>query len=91
MTALQTLLVREGEIKARNAEIALLEGDTLTEEVRAEGTALTTEYRDLQTRINAARIADETVEVATEDAEGRELRAVDRRTRTSGDYFGGRD
>ena len=76
MTALQTLLVREGEIKARNAEIALLEGDTLTEEVRAEGTALTTEYRDLQTRINAARIADETVEVATEDAEGRELRQL---------------
>ena len=76
MTALQTLLVREGEIKKRNAEIALLEGDTLTEEVRAEGTALTTEYRDLQTRINAARIADTTTEITDDDAEGRELRQL---------------
>ena len=76
MTALQTLLVREGEIKKRNAEIALLEGDTLTEEVRAEGTVLTTEYRDLQTRINAARIADPTTEITDDDAEGRELRQL---------------
>ena len=75
MTALQTLLVREGEVKKRNAEITLLEGDALTEEVRAEGTALTTEYCDLQTRITAARIADPSTEV-TDDAEGRELRQM---------------
>ena len=76
MTALQTLLIREGEIKARNAEITLMEGESLSEEVRAEGTALTTEYRDLQTRINAARISDPTIEVTGDDAESRELQRL---------------
>ena len=77
MTALQTLLVREGEINRRNAEITLLEGDAFTEEIRAESQKLTTEYMGLQTKLNAARIADPTTEV-TDDAEGRELRQLNK-------------
>ena len=75
MTELQTLLIREGEVKARNVEISLMEGEAVSEEIRAEGTKLSTEYLGLQTRIKAARIADPTTEV-TDDAEGRELRAL---------------
>ena len=63
MTILDKLRMRETEIKGRNADIALLEGDGLTDEIRTEQRELTTEYRDLQTSISAAEISDPTVEV----------------------------
>ena len=76
MTELGRLLVREGEMRARNVEISLLEGDALTEEIRAEGKKLSTDFLDLQTKITAARIADRSTEVTDDDAQGRELRAL---------------
>ena len=75
MTNTQKLTIRASEIRQRLNEIAGLEGDALTDEIRQESDALTTEYRDAETRLRAA-IASEpgSVEtrVETMDAEARE-------------------
>ena len=76
MTNSQKLTVRASEIRQRLNEISGLEGDALTEEVRAESDALTTEYRDTETKLRAALVAEpepriETTDVAL-DAEARE-------------------
>ena len=76
MTNSQKLTVRASEIRQRLNEISGLEGDALTEEVRAESDALTTEYRDTETKLRAALVAEpepriETTDV-TLDAEARE-------------------
>ena len=74
----QRLTIRASEIRQRLNEIGGLEGDALTDEVRAEETKLQTEYRDTETKLRAAVASEEPV-VETRHAdtsEGRELRAL---------------
>ena len=75
MTEAQRLQVRGSEIRQRLNEIAGMEGDALTDEIRAESDRLGTEYRDTETRLRAALTAEsdpvETRETAP-DAEHRE-------------------
>ena len=78
MTNAQRLTIRASEIRQRLNEIGGLEGDALTDEVRAEEGKLQTEYRDTETKLRAAVASDEPV-VETRHAdttEGRELRAL---------------
>ena len=58
MTQAQRLAVRLSEIRQRLNEIAGLEGDALTDEIRAEADSLGTEYRDAETQHRAAIIAE---------------------------------
>ena len=83
MTNSQRLTLRASEIRQRLNEIAGLEGDAFTDEIRAESDRLTTEYRDTETKLRAAVIAegDEAEQRAAghiaetaEDRERRELR-----------------
>ena len=76
MTTRQKIELRLSEVRSRLNEIAGLEGDGRTEEIRTEQTTLTTEFGELETRFQAATLADPTIEVSTEDAEGRELRQL---------------
>ena len=77
MTDRQKLEIRSSEIRQRLNEIAGLEGDGLTDEVRAESDQLTTEYRDVETRLRAAIAAEQTEERTEEiDAEERERREL---------------
>ena len=79
MTEAQKLQVRGSEIRQRLNEIAGLEGDALTTEIRSESDTLTVEYRDTETKLRAAIVADDgAVDVpgAGEDAEARELRSL---------------
>ena len=78
MTNTQRLTIRASEIRQRLNEIAGLEGDALTDEIRQESDRLTTEYRDTETKLRAAITTDpEPVEIRHADtAEGRELRAL---------------
>ena len=68
MTKSQTLQIRASEIRTRLTEIAGLEGDALTDEIRGECDTLTTEYRDVETRTRAAIVAED------EDRQSAELR-----------------
>ena len=82
MTASQRLTVRASEIRTRLNEIAGLDGDTVTDEIRAETDRLTTEYGTVETQLRAAIVAEdeERREAETrgggDDAETRELRAL---------------
>ena len=58
MTRSQKLALRQREIRARLGEIADLEGDALTDAIRSEGETLDREYRDVETRLSAAVIAE---------------------------------
>ena len=58
MTTAQKLAIRLSEIRQRLNEIAGLEGDALTDEIRSESDALTTEYRDKETQHRAAIVAE---------------------------------
>ena len=58
MTNSQRLTVRASEIRERLNVIAAMEGDALTDEVRAEESTLGTEYRDVETKLRAATIAE---------------------------------
>ena len=74
MTARQKLEVRASEIRQRLNEVAGLEGDGLTDEIRTESDGLQTEYRDVETRLRAAIVAEsEEAEkvVPVEDADAR--------------------
>ena len=85
MTESQRLTVRASEIRQRLNEIAGLEGDALTDEIRAEGDKLNTEYRDVETKLRAAVVAED--QPPTEhrddamDAETRAFVAMRNRTR----------
>ena len=75
MTNSQRLTLRASEIRQRLNEIAGLDGDAMTDEIRHESDRLGTEYGDVETRRRAAIVAEdvETRETATEpDAEKRE-------------------
>ncbi len=56
MTPLQTLEVRQGEVKIRLAELGGMA--ELTEETRAELDTLRTEYTDTERRMAALRLAE---------------------------------
>ena len=58
MTNAQKLALRRSEIRQRLNEISGLEGEALTDEIRAESDRLTKEYRDVETRWRAATVAE---------------------------------
>ena len=58
MTSAQKIALRISQVRQRLNEIAGLEGDTLTDEVRAEATSLQGEYSDLETRHQAAIVGE---------------------------------
>lgn len=74
MTAAQRIQLRLSEVRSRLNEIAGLEGDAMTDEVREEARTLHTEYDDLEVRHRAAIVADgvKETEVNEPDAEERE-------------------
>ena len=75
MTESQKLALRASEIRTKMAELSAVEA--LTDEQTAEVSTLRAEYRDTETKIQAAIVADDTEETTTtEDSEGRELRAL---------------
>ena len=77
MTNSQRLAVRLSEIRQRLNEIAGLEGDAFTAEIRAESDKLQAEFRDKETQYRGAVIAEgETERRAASDQEGAELRAM---------------
>lgn len=92
MTRSQTLAVRLSEIRQRLNEIAGFEGDTLTDEIRAESDRLTAEYRDKETQHRAAIVAEGEEEgrdagsFGNGDGEPAEVRALMGRIRLS-DYL----
>lgn len=90
MTESQRLTVRASEIRQRLNEIAGLEGGALTDEIRAEGDKLNTEYRDVETKLRAALVAEDQPAAEhrddTMDAETRAFVQVRNRTRL-GRYF----
>ena len=68
MTNAQKLTIRASEIRQRLNEIAGLEGDALTDEIRQESDNLTTEFRDVETKLRAAIAAEPDAKVETTDA-----------------------
>ena len=96
MTTSQALQVRASEIRTRLTEIAGLEGDALTDEIRGECDTLTTEYRDVEIRTRAAIVAEDEDRQAAElrlhpdapDAETRAVRALQGRA-SFGRYLSG--
>ena len=78
----QKLTLRASEIRARLSEIAALPDDGVTAEIRTEADRLGTEYRNTETRMRAALIAEDEDRQAAElrgggdDAETRELRSL---------------
>ena len=58
MTPRQKIEIRLSEVRQRLNEIAGLEGDAFTDEVRNEATALHVEFGDLETRHRSAIMAE---------------------------------
>ena len=85
MTNAQKIRLRLSQVRQRLNEIAGLEGDTFTDEIRAEAGTLQTEYTDLETRHQAAIVAEGEGETRANgedpDAEARER--LELRSRTS--------
>ena len=85
MTESQRLTVRASEIRQRLNEIAGLEGDALTDEIRAEGDGLNIEYRAVETKLRASVVAEDRPPTEhrddTMDAETRAFVQVRNRTR----------
>lgn len=83
MTTAQRIRLRLSEVRSRLNEISGLEGDDFTDEVRSEAKSLQTEYRDLETRHQAAIVAEgeEVTAPAAPDAEMRER--IELRSRAS--------
>ena len=92
MTKSQKLSIRLSEIRQRLNEVAGLEGDALTDEIRAESDRLTAEYRDKETQHRAAIVAEGEEQRAAEgehgngDGEPAEVRALLSRVNI-GDYL----
>ena len=83
MTKLQKIRLRLSQVRKRLNEISGLEGDDFNDEVRSEAESLQTEYADLETRHQAAIVAEgeeETRDVPP-DAEARER--IELRSRAS--------
>ena len=82
MTNTQKIALRMSEVRQRLNEVAGLEGDAFTDEVRSGSEKLQNEYRDLETRHRAAIIAGGEAETrAANDGEGREVRRLAERAR----------
>ena len=58
MTSKQKITLRMSEVRERLNEIAAIEGDDFTDEIRSESETLGNEYKDLETRYRAAVIAE---------------------------------
>ena len=83
MTNAQRIRLRLSQVRSRLNEIAGLEGDDFTDEIRTEAGTLQREYTDLETRQQAAIVAEgeeETTETEP-DAEARER--IELRSRAS--------
>ena len=77
MTRAQRITLRLSEVRQRLNEIAGLEGDDFTEEIRAEAEKLQTEYSDLEVRHRAAIVAEgEPTTKPTPDGEEKEVREL---------------
>ena len=95
MTRSQTLAIRLSEIRQRLNEIAGLEGDAMTDEVRAEADRLAGEYKNAETQHRSAVIAEADEQRAAADdfnagggdGEAAEVRALRGRVRI-GEYVG---
>ena len=74
MTNAQRIRLRLSQVRQRLNEIAGLEGDAFTTEIRSEAESLQTEFADLETRHQAAIVAEGEPETrpASPDAEQRE-------------------
>ena len=86
----QKISVRLSEIRQRLNEVAGLEGDAFTDEIRQESDKLTTEYRDKETQYRAALTAEgneaeqRAAGAVSETAEDRERRELRGRARLAG-------
>ena len=58
MTNRQKIELRLSEVRSRLNAISGFEGDALTDEIRGESETLRTEYADLETRHQAAIVAE---------------------------------
>ena len=84
MTARQRIELRLSEVRSRLNEIAGLEGDAFTDEIRGEADALGKEYGDLETRHRSALLSESAEEAEAEglfadgsqDSDGAELRSL---------------
>lgn len=88
MTNAQRIRLRLSQVRQRLNEIAGLEGEDFTDEIRSEAETLQTEYADLETRHQAAIVAEDEGETreAAPDAEMRER--IELRSRASlGNYL----
>ena len=84
MTTTQKIALRLSTVRSRLNEIAGLEGDALTDEIRSESEKLQGEYSGLETRHRAA-IVGEPVETRSNDTgEGREMRELVSKAEISG-------
>jgi len=81
MTASQKIELRRSEIRTRLGEIAKLEGDDFTDEVRSEASRLETEYSDTETRMRAALVAEEAEEREMREEGGAEQMDAEMRER----------
>ena len=94
MTPKQRTELRMSEVRSRLNEIAGLEGDAFTDDVRAEADKLGGEYRDLETRHRAAIVGEGEAEAeavgafadGTTDQDGAEVRSLLGRV-SLGDYL----
>ena len=86
MTTTQKIALRLSEVRSRLNEIAGLEGDALTDEIRSESEKLQGEYGGLETRHRAAIVAEGApVETRSNDTgEGREMRELVSKATISG-------
>ena len=89
MTPKQKIELRLSEVRSRLNEIAGLEGDAFSDEIRAEAETLKTEYRDLETRHQSAIIAEGEAETRAasdfdDDAEDRERAELRSKARVGG-------
>ena len=93
MTNAQKITIRISEVRERLNEIAGLEGDAFTDEIRGESETLQTEYKDLETRYRSAVIAEGEEEAKQAgkfgqgDGESAEIRGLLDRVSLS-DYLG---
>ena len=81
MTNLQKITLRLSAVRSRLNEIAGLEGDAFTDEIRSESETLGNDFKDLETRHRAAIIGDDAEQRAaalefSEGPEGAEMRSL---------------
>ena len=70
MTESQRYTIRASEIRSRLNEINAIDGDAYTDEIRAESDRLTVEYRDVETKLRAAVVAEGPTDDRTTPTDG---------------------